>query len=238
MKVGGNILWLFCAILTYNTVSGQNLAKNAVRFPNIGTLLNGLPFVRPNVGVIGDPYFNLNWGHGKIQLENYDVPTDEYWVRYNIQLDELEVKSSFGIRAMSCRMVTSMSFTDSLGTMTTKFVSGKNYHVDNVPLKGLLELLADGPLQLVRRYYIFEKAPDYNPALNSGSQDVTLIKKYDLFIAKEGALSEVKSKKKLMPHFGEKASEMESFIKARALSVSSPADLTEIITHYNSLVGN
>jgi hypothetical protein len=226
-------LIVFASMLISSHVWGQNLSTASRRNIYTTDLMNGLPIARPVSGIEGDPYLNSEWRRASVKLYDVDEPVDNYKVQYNIHFDELAFNLPTGIKAIDGSRVKSFTFT---GDSTETFINAKEYKLDGTPLRGFFEVLVDGPSPLLKKYYVIVKAPDYQPALNTGSRNTRITKRSDTFFAKGDELVEVKGKKKLLAAFGDQAGAMEKFMKERALFPNDQASLITIFTHYNSLL--
>jgi hypothetical protein len=226
-----SLLAVFALVLTTAAFS-QNLSAGARRNVLFTDLMNGLPISRPSVGIQGDPFLYPQWRLTTIVLYEVENPVSGYYTRYNLHFDELDFKTRMDVRAIDGSRIKSFEFKDSVSNV---FLNASEFTLADVPLKGFVEVLVDGPVRLVKRRYVLVKDPDYNPALNSGSRDVKIIKQSELYYLKDGQLFEVKGKKKLLAFFGDKSPEMEKFMKVNALFPNDEKSLIRIFTHYNSL---
>ena len=200
-------------------------------------MIYGVPV--PEGKVIGDTYLHREWKRSAILLYAGEKLIEGFPVRYDIRTDELEVKTSGGIKALEGRNVRSFTWIDSLRTEPYFFINAKEFKNEGVQMAGFMEVLVDGKLPLLKKINISIKKADYNVALSVGSRDDKILKQpaYFVFSEKVGELKEIPgSKKKLMPVFQTKAEEMEKYIGANDLSVKKEEDLIKIITHYNRLL--
>lgn len=195
-----------------------------------------MPIVKPAPGLVGDVYFNSHWGLASVHLYEYDVPIEGFYGRYNIYFDELDLKTQQGERALASSKVKSFVLQDSLSTQTIHFVNSNEYTSDGVPLTGFFEVLVAGQTPLFKRHTVIVKDPDYHPSLNAGSRDVQISRRSDYYAAFGKEVTLVKGKKKILASFGDKAAEVEAFIKTNKLSASERNGLIHIFTYYNSLL--
>ena len=224
---------LFIFLLLPCSIQAQNLSPASKITPIMTNLLNGMPIVRPPSNVVGNIYFDERWRPSSFTLYENKETIEGYPIRYNIYFDELDVKTNNGERALASSKVKSFILRDSV---TNSFINAQEYTLDEVPLKGFLEVLVDGPVQLLKRFYLIIKDPDYNPAIGAGSRDTRISMHFDFYYASENKMFEIKGKKKLLASFGNKASEVETFMKANSVSASSPEGMVKIFTYYNSLL--
>lgn len=201
-----------------------------------GEMLYGIPM--PEGKVIGDTYLSTNWMKSTLLLYDQDKILKGYPVRYDIQLDELEIKGKDGVKVVKGDRVKSFSLVDSLLNRPKYFVNAKEYkNTDNITLSGFFQVLADGPLPLFKKTSIQIKEADYRVQFDVGSRDNKILKKDGYFTLEGKNVIELpSSKKKLLPFFGEKATEIDKFIKLNSLILSNEGHLKAVFEHYNALV--
>jgi hypothetical protein len=226
-------LILFAGLLFSSHVVGQNLSAGARRNVLFTDLMNGMPISRPPTGIEGDPYLNPEWRRANVKLYEVDDEITNYKIQYNIHFDELAFQLPTGIKAIDGSRVKKFVFT---GDSVRSFVNAKEYKLDGTPLRGFFEVLVDGPSPLLKKYYVIVKAPDYQPALNSGSRNTKVTKRSDLYFAKGDEVYEVKGRKKLLAAFGDRAPAMEKFMKDNSLFPNDEKSIFTIFTYYNSLL--
>jgi len=230
-------LFIALFLLCCQTTIAQNLAPQARRMPNMSDLFNGMPFVRPESKIAGDIYIDSTWSSTSIELSEAEKPLEWYLTRYNIQADEIEIKTSAGIKVLKWNRIRQFQVRDSASTRTyRKFIKGSGFKKDGVPLDGFMELLVDGPRPLVKEYYLIVKNPDYNPALNSGSRDTEIIKNTNYYYGINGELEKIPGTKKFIASLGNQSNEVGGFIKTNSLSLKNERDIIQIFRFYNSLL--
>jgi hypothetical protein len=205
---------------------------------NTGDILYGIPL--PEGKTVGDTYLNTHWKKSSILLYDDQKLIEGFPVRYDILTDELEIKSTKGIKVLKGSKIKSFVWIDSLSKTPDFFVNAKDFNdSDNVPYSGFFQVLADGSLPLFKKTLIDIKKADYNIQFNVGSPDDKILKKSEFYALKENNVIEIPaSRKKLVTLFGEKSEQMEQFIKENNLSSMKEDQLKIIFEHYNSLVNN
>jgi hypothetical protein len=198
-------------------------------------LLYGIPL--PPKNLVGDAYLNSNWQSSNILLFTKETLLEGYRTRYDLLKDELEVDSKSGIKVLEGKRIKSFVWLDSVTRKPAYFINASQYKDDdNTKMSGFFSVEADGKLPLFKRTTAYIKKADYNVQFNVGSRDDKVIKKEELFYAKDNLVYEVpKSKKKLLPIFGDRREEVEQFIKSNSIDVSDEGNLKRIFTYYNSL---
>ena len=230
-------LFIALFLLCCQTTIAQNLAPQARRMPNMSDLFNGMPFVRPESKIAGDIYIDSTWSSTSIELSEAEKPLEWYLTRYNIQADEIEIKTSAGIKVLKWNRIRQFQVRDSASMDTyRKFIKGSGFKKDGVPLDSFMELLVDGPRPLVKEYNLIVKNPDYNPALNSGSRDTKIIKDTNYYYSINGELEKIPGMKKFIASLGNQSNEVGSFIKTNNLSLKNERDIIQIFRLYNSLL--
>jgi hypothetical protein len=215
-----------------STSFSQNLSPQSRRTPLATDLLNGMPIARPASNIVGDINFNEEWRRTTATLYAEDKKIEGYFAKYNIYAYELDFNTQNGVKALRGDRIKTFTLND---TLSRTFVNAKDFEKGNVPLVGFLEVLVAGQSSLYKFHYLLIKNPDYNPALNAGSRDTRIYKKFDFYAANSNKLTEIKSKKKLLSFFGDNAKVIDQFIKANYLSMSDEKDIIKIFTFSNSL---
>jgi hypothetical protein len=203
---------------------------------NDGEILYGIPI--PPGKTVGDGYLHQNWMISSVLLYQDDKLLEGYPVRYDIQLDELEIKGKNGVKVLEGSKVKSFSLVDSISNRPKYYVNAREYKMaDNIPLVGFFEVLADGKLPLFMKTTVAVKRANYSVHFDVGSRDDHVLKSDQYFTSIEGAVSEVPtSKKKLLHLFGNKSFSVDKFIRINSLSITNPYHLARIFQHYNDLV--
>lgn len=196
-----------------------------------GDLLYGVPL--PAGRVLGDSYLQESWNPAKILIYGNDKIIEGFAVKYDIKAQILEIKARNGIKILEAHRIKTLVWLDSATNQQQFFVNAKEYTEDGAPLSGLLEVISDGSIPLLKRTLILEKDPTYVPAFNAGSRDTKLMKKDKFYFSKNRMLTKIGSRKSLLPAFGDRSNEMEEFMKSKKLSMGED-DLAQIFEFYNS----
>jgi hypothetical protein len=203
-----------------------------------GDLIYGIPIDEGKV--VGDTYLNTHWQYGNILLYEKEQLIEGFPVRYDIRLDELEVKARNGVKVLMGNKVRSFVWADSVTKVQSYYVNAGDFKDDdNVAYTGFFQVLSDGALPLFKKTVIDIKKADYNVQLNVGSHDDKILKKSDYYTMKDKQVVELPSgKKKLVAMFPDKSEEVEKFIRDSDLAVNREDHLRLIFEYYNSLVNN
>ncbi len=227
------LLSILALAATLSFVQAQVTASGPKVTPSLFYLMNGMPIARPASGIIGSIYYDDEWRPCSFTIYETNQVVDGYPARYNIYFDELDVKTSTGEKAIESRKIKSFTLGE---PVISKFINASDFTLDETPLKGFLEVLVDGPTPLFKRHSLLVKKPDYNPALSSGSRDSKIIKEFEFLYGKGTEVIKAKNKKKIMASFGDKASQVEDYLKTNPASFNEEAGLVKIFTYYNSLL--
>jgi hypothetical protein len=199
----------------------------------VGNVVYGL--AAPPGRVVGDEYVDSNWNIGNVLMQSGDM-LERYKVRFDLKSQMLEIEAMQGVKLLDYRMIKSVVWRETESQATRFFVNASAYKDEGTPLVGVLEVVVDGQVPLLRRHFLFVKQPDYVPALDVGSRDTKIYKKSTLMFATGTDLYEIKGKKSLTTLFGEHASKMEEFMKVNDLGVKRDSDLIHVFEYYNSLL--
>jgi hypothetical protein len=217
-------------------VRAVNTLERLTDSNGLGTneMMYGIPL--PEGKVIGDTYLYPEWKRSVILLYEGNKLLEDYLIRYDIKADELDVKTAKGVKVLFGRNVKSFTWIDSLGSEPYYFINAKEFKQDGVSLTGFFEVLVDGKIPLFKKTLVSIKKADYNVQLSIGSRDDKILKKPKFYYAIENRVTEIPaSKKKLMPSFKDKASEVEKFMDENNLSVKKEDDLIKVYSFYNTL---
>jgi hypothetical protein len=232
LKIRLYILFIFFAF-EWSLCFSQNLLPQA-RLPQMTTdFFNGRPYVKPPSNVIGDINFNEEWRPASVTLyTDESKKIDGLLAKYNIYFNELDFNTTDGVKALEGEKIKTFSIMDS---SLHNFINAKHFEKGNPPVVGFLEVIVVGEMPLYKFHYILVKNPDYSAVLNAGSRDTRLFKKHTFYTAKGNTLFEIKGKKKMLLLFGEKASNVDQFIKINHLSIGEQWDLIKIFRFSNDL---
>lgn len=245
-----NLILILFTLLPFSKAVAQAVVPENVRATNtlerlqdldgvgLGDMLYGIP--QPPGKVIGDTYLSTRWKQTSMLLYDNEKLLEGYPVRYDIHLDELEVKTRNGIKVLKGSRVKSFLWIDSLTSAPEYYVNAKDYkNEDNIPYTGFFQVLEDGTRPLLKKTLLDVRKADYNIQFNVGSHDDKILKKSQFYTVKDNQLIELpSSKKKLVSIFADKSEEMEKHIKENNLATNKADDLKLIFQHYNSLVNN
>ncbi len=201
-----------------------------------GEVLYGIP--QPEGKLIGDSYLYTNWLRGTIMLYEKDKLLEGYPLRYDVDLDELEIKGSRGVKVLRGDKVKSFVLIDSVTRNPQYFINAREFkNEENVTLMGFFQVVADGTKPLLKKTSITVKEGNYNVQFDVGSRDDKLLKKSKYFTSAGDRVMELPaSNKKLLLLFDDQREDLAKFIKVNQLSAKNEHHLKAIFERYNSLV--
>jgi hypothetical protein len=195
-------------------------------------LLYGIP-MEPGI-VIGDNYLDKKWNMANILLYQSETLIEGYPVKYDVKEDRLEIKSKSGIKVLDSKKIRNLVWVDSLTTQPHYFVNGAEYRFEGVKSLGLIEVIVDGELPLLKKAEFHVKQPNYNAALDVGSRDTKLYFKEIYLYAQGKDLIKIKNKDDVLKAAGSYADEVESFIKVNKININKPQGLKNVFEFINS----
>jgi hypothetical protein len=201
-------------------------------------ILIGIPV--PPGEVIGDYYLISEWRKTSFTLNVTEKLYEGFSCRYNIHFNQLEIKTETGINALSGSKIKSFVWIDQKTEAPTFYVNAQYYFVKGIKQAGFLNVISDGSVPLFKKTSIVVREPDYKHEFSMGSRDTQIKQKQTFFYTHNNELVEIKPKdvKKLEPIFGERATEIENFIRKNSLSFGNEFHLKMIFDFYNGKLNN
>ncbi len=185
--------------------------------------------------VEGDPYLWTTWSPGSVTLYRENKTFELAGLKYDVLNYGLDVYfDADKIKSLDGNLVQAFEYRDSLTQLPHRFVNAKDFTREGVPVKGFLEVLCWGKVDV----YAFTEAtmlkPNYNMAIGSGSKNYIISKKRVLLYSPGNELRPL-SKKELSKIWSERESEMNRFQKVNKLSTSRDRDLMLMVDYFNTL---
>lgn len=200
-------------------------------------IMDGIPLPAPKV--IGDTYIDQDWKKGAFLIYGKDKSLGGYEIRYDLDKQELEIKTQTGVKVVSEAQLKSFITFSPDEKEPRIFVNAREFKAGSgFRFIGFLRVLEDGDYALVSGFTIKVKRPDYNVAMNVGSRDYQIYKKEQLFYVTQGTVFALPGKKReLLSIFPEQArEEVSSFVQSEKLDPSETNDLMKIFRFYNNIV--
>lgn len=197
--------------------------------------LSGIPMEPGNV--VGNGYLEAGWNRATLLLYDVEKMVENIPVRYEIEVDQFEIRLSSGVKVLSGKKVKSFVWVDSLTRSPHYFVNGNDFKdKENIPMTGFFEVLTEGRMPLLAKTELVVKNPTYNDKFDMGNRNTRIVKKVDYYYVQNGVAAEVPSgKKKFLLLFGDHAPSVEKFINTNTLTLSDGAHLRAIFEHYAAI---
>ena len=226
--------------------TGAALQKT-IRATNITELFNKRPnFIGGNsiYGIPPEPkklqgnfYLDTKWNKASILLYKDEQLIEGYFVRYNINSNNFELRSENSEDATTVPglRVRNIVWIDSEHGVPRYFINGMDFKDEGSPIAGFFEVLVDGKLPLVRRTIASIRESNYNQALMVGEPDDRVVKRYVYYYIEGKNVIEIPTnKKKIFTIFGENQAEMEAFAESNKLNLKEASSLFSLFTQFNS----
>jgi hypothetical protein len=238
------ILFLVLVVSSFSTgsfaqwsIPAQMRAENTLdRLSDRGGLSNsdilyGVPMSPGKV--IGDNYLNKHWNTATILLYQSETMIEGFPVKYDLKSDLIEIKTKSGIKILGSDKIKNIVWIDSVNSVPHYFVSATEFKRDGVESRGLLEVIVDGKLPLLKKTEIFVKQPTYNAALDAGSKDTKIFQKEIYYSAKEKDLIKIKSKNDILLISGDQSAQTSAFMKENKININKLPDLKRVFEFLN-----
>ncbi|MEQ9413285.1 MAG: carboxypeptidase-like regulatory domain-containing protein, partial [Cyclobacteriaceae bacterium] len=181
-------------------------------------------------------YLDTKWNPSSILMYGSEKIVEGYPVKYDIEGNAIEVLVGKQVKLVKVSQVESLVWYDSVTMIPRAFVNAKEYSEGGLELSGLLEVLVDGNIPLIKRTTIWIKQPDYVVAFDVGNKDTQINKREMFYYAKGKEIFEINKKKQLIELFGDKGNEVNRYIKVNQLNTKEQRGLEYTFLYYNSLV--
>jgi hypothetical protein len=218
------------------TIRATNVSRLLVERPNfIGNAVYG---IAPEPKKLeGNFYLDTKWNVASILLYRDQTVLEGFRVRYNINSNMFELMEPENnlVSTMPGLRIQNIVWMDSSYKVPRYFVNGMDFREDNVPISGFFEVLVEGQLPLMRRTKAIYKESNYNTALMVGNRNDQIIKRNIYYYLRGKDLYAVpKKRKELFKIFGERAGEMEAFVKENQIDLKKNGSIFQIFTYYNA----
>lgn len=219
------------------TIRATNIAELFSKRPNFigGNQVFGIP-PEPK-RLLGNYYLDTKWNKASILLYRDNEVMEGYFVRYNISSNNFELRDidADQVTVLPGLRVQNLVWVDSEHNVLRYFVNGMDFKEEGSPISGFFEVLVDGQLPLMRRTIATIKQSNYNTALMVGERNDEIVKRNLYYFLRDKEIIAIpKQKKKFYKIFGNKAEEIENFVRENAVNIKQPAGYFAIFTFYNS----
>lgn len=193
----------------------------------------GIPL--PAGKVINDFYFDTKWNQSSFTLYGVEKNVVGHFVKYDVRNERIEVRTVEGVRTVETAKIKSLAWVDSITRKPFYFVNVNEFKKGEVKFDGLIEVLNEGKIALLKRTNLIVEKPDYNVALGVGSLDEKLKRQVSYYIARDQKLYKVNGKESLLEMFKPKEKSIEDFIKTQKIKTKREDDLLKVVDFANSL---
>jgi hypothetical protein len=173
------------------------------------------------------------WHHGEVVLVNGDTLTG--LVKYNLAKNIVEFGKGDTRRPdifIAARVV-SFKVQDVSSNRIRKFFTLPYAVSSNYETMVFFELLVDGEITILSREFLRMIAASPTPAYPEAARTVL---GYKFFLLDNAGIVEIDDlEKKLIGYFGEKAKQVEDYVRDEQLTFEKDGDVQKIISFYNSL---
>jgi hypothetical protein len=196
-----------------------------------GDLIFGIPL--PPGKTIADFYLTKHWNVSSILLYGAEKPAEGYRVKYDAKNERIEIGTQNVIRVLDCNQIKKLIAIDSVTGIATHFINAKEFDQSVIKLTGLVELLVEGKIQLLKKTILSVRKPDYNPALAIGNRDEKIDRHESFYAAVDGKLIKIKNNKDLLSVCDKNKDAFSKFSRANRLSARREADLKKMVEFMN-----
>jgi hypothetical protein len=196
-----------------------------------GDLIFGIPL--PPGKMIDSFYLTKHSNVSSILLYVSEKPIEGYLTRYDTKNERIEINTQNGIRVLDCSQIKKLIAIDSVTGRTTHFINAREFAQTEIKLAGLVELLVEGKIQLLKKTILSVRKPDYNPALAIGNRDEKIDKQESFYVAVDGKLIKIKSNKDLLSVCDKNKDAFSKFSRANKLNVRRETDLKKMVEFIN-----
>ncbi len=234
LLVAGAGAWVLHGTACAQFQNKQNMLDEGGTNP--GMVLNELRLPAP--GVVGSFYLADNWNMGDVYLAQNRV-LKGFPLKYDLEHNLLEIKADSQVRVCPAGQLEKFEWTDGATGNRRVFLNSVPYtYPDGQWATGVLELLTDGPLQLLVQARADVQPPTYTPAVDMGRREARIAIKEKLWVATRQALREWPTRgDKNAGLFGAHAEKVMAFVKTNRLKFNRRDDAARIVAYYNSLAG-
>lgn len=183
--------------------------------------------------VIGTTYLDDSWKKGTILLYKDEALIENYFIKYDIQANLLEIQDAQVVKVLEGAKVKSFMWISDSPQTPYYFINARTYKNDGTAMSGFFQIMVDGSLPLFKKTEISIQKANYVKEFDTGSRDEKIHKKEIFYYADQNDAFRV-PKKKLTAIFKDRSQEMDQFIEVNNLNPKNAADLQRIFEKYNS----
>jgi hypothetical protein len=178
--------------------------------------------------ILGQIYLDENWQEGAIISQEDQSGSAQ--VRYKVLLDEMQVLVDGKVMALTPAKIKAMRIGQKI-FITSPFVAA-----NGTMTIGFFELLAEGELELLKRYWCDTRPTEYHPAVAT-AKDVEYVIKEEYYYRwqKDYAKPLKRTKKNVLELFEGRWKEAADYAGKEKLNYKKAEDLAKFFMQYNQL---
>lgn len=184
----------------------------------------------PKSRLKGTPYLFEEWRTGRLVVEGNRV-VNNFTFNLNVYRNRLDFKHEGDLMSITQpeRMVR-LEYGD-------RIFHYRSYKERKKTKDAYMELLADGPVVLYKRFECKLLEPSYNEALAVGDRNYRLIHHHDYYLGHaDKLLLEIKTKKRsVLKALPNKKDKVRKYLKTNGLNLKDEYDLIRLIRYYNTI---
>jgi virulence-associated protein VagC len=226
------LILIIVFFLTLSRASAQyNETVNSVIDKQFG-IIRELP--SRGAEVKGSVYLNDDWIPSTVYLKPGNFSVDKFEnipVKVNLKTNELEIQTRDGIRILEALQIKAFEWANSVDKHREQFVNCNTLTTDSNGLSGFCKV-SGADVKLIRQDYLDVLKSNYNVAMDVGSKDDQIIKKFKLYLLRDNKIKPC-NKKTLYAVMADKAKEVKKFIKVNNLRITREEDARMVVDFYN-----
>ncbi len=189
----------------------------------------------PTAELVGSTYLHDDWRLGDLVFFN-EVSIKEHWMRYDLVQNRMEIKNDGVVSVVSLEKIGSGNWLDPQTDQQVPFINNTKLKLDGTPILGILEVLSDDEVALVKRTHPKVLEANYVPQLASGRRDHRIQKIVNYYLLEGQELKEIDLRwKKSLAAFSPHEESMIKFLKENKLSFKNESDLVRAVGFFNTI---
>lgn len=180
----------------------------------------------------GSKYLYETWQIGDIELK--DGIIENCPLNIDLQNNVVEINTDKGIRVLSMSKIEKLKV--GFNNVNVQHYDNANtFNGNQAQLAGLVEVLVDDDVKLVKYPFLYKKEGSYNAALDMGNDETKLVIRNRYLLYTQNKLVEIPtSKRKFLALFSSSQQEtLESFLKDKNISLKDQSDLISTFNFIN-----
>jgi hypothetical protein len=176
----------------------------------------------PAINAEGSPYFADDWQ--AVNLSTKDTTLRFEQVKLNLMTSNLEV-----LYRGEEKVVYSAHYRKVTLLNGATLIPANRYVYENKALNGFVELLGEGPVQVLVNHYIYIRPPNPQANIVGGPTVDKLMKSSDLYLFDGESLQPIKKKKDLQIFYRKQAKTLDRYLKENKMDIKDPQELLNLV---------